>query len=294
MLAGAMSPMQRGLKLAVAVAMVGSFSALLALLVAVLLNAVMEYDGLTVLPCGLGAGIWLTALIGQVRWFRRLVKEFRYEDGVLYARTFGRFGERAYPLAAIGGVEFKQGRGTYWYHRIVLQGGGRLVLEPALENGVELAEQLGADLNYAPFIPAGSGWPPPMAVLMFGVGMVSLIIAGAGLFGAVRWRLMGIETVGVVTVFAAPPPGVNSWIEVAYEAGGERHVIRPANWNAGHGKPAYTVGENVPVLFLADRPEVGIVNNYREMGEMSLFLSFFAVFSFAVGTRLWVQAGRVA
>ena len=88
------------------------------------------------------------------------------------------------------------------------------------------------------------------------------------------------------------PAADTSWIEATYEVDGQPHVIRPANWNAGHGKPTYTVGESVPVLFLPDRPEVGIVNNFREQGKITLFLSLFGLFCLTLGWHIWFGVGK--
>jgi hypothetical protein len=153
MLAGAMTPFRRWLTRLIAALFFCWFTALLVILTVVLLyRGVLERNAWVYVACGLGAGIWLTPLVVHVRWHRRLVWAFRYEGGVLIARTFGSWRPRIYALPEIAGVEFQQGRGGYWYHRVVLRDGTWLVLEPGLENGAELAEQLRFDLGYAPFL----------------------------------------------------------------------------------------------------------------------------------------------
>jgi hypothetical protein len=277
MIVGAMSPFQRRLTWMTTGLMLVWFVLLLVILAGVVLqHVVLERNAWLILPCGLGAGIWLAGLVVQVRGLRATVLEFRYEDGVLRIHTFGSRRERVYGLPDIAGVAFPRGRGG---HRVVLRDRGTLTLMPGLPSAVELAEQLRYDLGYAPFVPVGRSWPPLFAIVMLGSGMLTLILAGLDLFGAIRWEFVGREATGTVTAFHQPPAAATSWIEVTYEVNGEPHVIRPANWNAGHGKPAYIVGETVPVLFMPDQPEVGIVNRFRERGEITLFLSLFGLFA---------------
>jgi len=207
-------------------------------------------------------------------------------------RTFASWRTRIYALPDIAGVEFQQGRGAYWYHRVVLRDGAWLVLEPGLENGAELAEQLRFDLGYAPFMPVTTLWPQIIAIVPLGSGLLALLLAGLGVFGAIRWQIVGTETVGTVTAFREPPEPEHGWIEVTYEVDGKPQVIRPANWNAGHGKPAYTVGETVPVLFMRDRPQVGVVNNFRELGCLPIFLVGFGSFLLCFGGHVWGSVGR--
>jgi hypothetical protein len=250
-------------------------------------DVVQDRNAWALLACGLAAGIWLTALIVGTRSLRALVREFRYEDGALLVRTFASRRERTYPLSEIAGVELREGRGGYRFNKVVLRGGKCLTLDPALSNSIELAEQLRFDLNYAPFLPSGSSWPPIFAIVMLGAGTLTLILSAIGLFGAIRWHLVGAETEGTVTAFEVPLTADDAWAEVTYEVEGNPHTIRIANWNAGHGKSAYTVGETVPVLFLPDQPDVGIVNNFREQGEITLFLGFCGAFGLVGGGVLW-------
>jgi hypothetical protein len=288
MIAGAMSPFRRGLTWILTGLMLCWFTILFVILAIVIVRyVVQERNVWVILPCGIGAGIWLTALVLQFRWLRALVCAYRHEDGVLWVRTFASRRERAYLLSEIAGVEEREGRGGYRYFKVVLRDRGNLILDPGLANSAALADQLRFDLDYAPFVPSGGSWPPIFAVVMLGSGMLTAILAGLALFGAIRWHIVGSETTGTVTAFRQPPDPDRSWIEVTYEVDGQTHVIRPANWNAGHGKPAYTVGEKVPVLFLADQPDVGIVNNFREQGEVTLFLGFFGAFCLVCGSRLW-------
>jgi hypothetical protein len=288
MIAGAMSPFRRGLTIFLTGLMLCWFSVLFAILSIVIVRYVVQERNVWVLlPCGIGAGIWLTALVLQFRWLRALVWTFRYEDGVLWVQTFASRRERTYLLAEIAGVEQREGRGGYRYFKVVLRDRRCLILDPGLANSAELADQLRFDVGYAPFLPSGGSWPPIFAVVMLGAGVLTAILAGLALFGAIRWHIVGCETTGTVTAFQQPPDADSSWIEVTYEVDGQTHVIRPANWNAGHGKPAYTVGEAVPVLYLPDQPDVGIVNNFREQGEVTLFLGFFGAFCLVCGCRLW-------
>src|SRR5713226_4182186 len=155
------------------------FILLFAILVIVVLREVVQgRNAWVLLPAGIAAGIWLTALIAGARSLRAQVRAFRYEDGVLWVRTFASRGERAYPLSEIAGVELRHGRGGYTFLKVVLHGGRSLILDPALTNSVELAEQLQFELNYAPFVPSSRSWPPVFAILMLGAGTLTVILAG--------------------------------------------------------------------------------------------------------------------
>jgi hypothetical protein len=293
MIAGAMSRYRCWLTRITHGVMFCWFGILFAILgVVIVRDVVQDRNTWALVACGLGAGIWTTALVAGARSLRAQVRAFHYEDKVLWVQTFLSRRERVYPLSQIAGVELREGRGGYRFHKVVLHGGKSLILDPALANSIELAEQLRFDLNYAPFLPSSSTWPPLFAPVMLGAGTLTLILAGIGLFGALRWHLVGAEAMGTVTAFEVPLTADDAWVEITYEVDGTPHSIRPANWNAGHGKSAYSIGEQVPVLFLPDQPDIGIVNNFREQGEITLFLGFVGAFCLVCGFALWFGKAR--
>jgi hypothetical protein len=124
-------------------------------------------DRTTASATGLSVGfitLALGAIIMQLWFRRRIVREFTYSGSALHIRTLGIHGMQTYSLSQLADIRDWRGRRGPLGYRLVFQDGWNAYIELRVENAEALAERLVAErfssegFRLGP--PVGSGFRP--------------------------------------------------------------------------------------------------------------------------------------
>jgi hypothetical protein len=100
----------------------------------------------------------LGAIVMQLWFRRRIVREFNYSGSALHIRTLGIYGMQTYALSQLADIREWRGRRGPVGYRLVFQDGWNAYVEQTIENAAALLERLLAERTS----PAGFQLGPPI------------------------------------------------------------------------------------------------------------------------------------